>query len=651
MIASYATYALVLQRQLTVSTVFSSGIVFELLRFDLRRVINSLPGFVQGKVSLDRVDHFLKQTDLLDEYKARKSNDVRLDAADRIGMRDCSFSWSHTEGENSHKLIVNQEVSFVKDAIHLICGPTGSGKTALLLSLLGEMHRVEEGPEAWFSFPRSSGIAYAPQEPWILSQSIKENILFGEAYNGPRYNQVLHQCALEPDLALLEDGDESEVGERGLTLSGGQKARIALARAIYSPAATILLDDILSALDAQTSRWIVDTCFKGPLLKGRTVLIVSHNVALIEPVCSSVTTVDANGTVHQSRNPSTPRDAIPLTGAEPHGIQNSKDRAVPSHAKRLVAAEHVDLGHVEWPAFKLYIASMSRASFLFWFAVLSMGLCYDGLTAAQSWILGYWSSENQSHPDSNDAATWYLLIYCLLAVGATIAFSLNLMLLIFGSLRASRVIHESFMNAVLGTTLRWLDTTPTARVLIRATQDIYTLDQTFSQGLRFFLAYSVSMFVKFCAVVLFAPAFVFPGLLISFIALYIGHLYMMAQLPIKREMSNSRAPVIEHFQTTIHGLTSIRAYGVQDAFLHESMRRIDRYTRSARTFLNLNRWISIRSEVLGGIFTAGLGAYLVYWTQNTPADVGFSLAMAVGFSSLILGWVRLLNNLELSGNR
>lgn len=163
---------------------------------------------------------------------------------------------------------------FERRKINLIVGPTGCGKTSLLMALLGEMHYVPSGPDSWFNLPRENGVAYATQESWVQNETIRENILFGSELDEARYRKVIHQCGLSKDLTLFEGGDQTEVGEKGLTLSGGQKARVTLARAVYSQAHILILDDILAALDVHTAKWIVEKCLQGDLVRGRTVLLV-----------------------------------------------------------------------------------------------------------------------------------------------------------------------------------------------------------------------------------------------------------------------------------------------------------------------------------------------------------------------------------------
>ncbi|TFK34747.1 hypothetical protein BDQ12DRAFT_737985, partial [Crucibulum laeve] len=282
---TYGTYTLIMKQQLNASIIFSSIAVFSLFGYQLHSVSYFTTTVIQGKVSLDRVNDFLRNTELLDTFSAKPQDQPIVpsltDEDDReIGFRDAVFSWS-TDSEDdslppslhSFKLRVNGELLFKRGCINLIIGPTGCGKTSMLMALLGEMHFMSSSAEAWFNLPRSGGVAYAAQESWVQNATIRENILFGSQLDEPRYKEVIRQCALEKDLELFEAGDLTEVGERGLTLSGGQKARVTLARAIYSPAEIILLDDVLAALDVHTSKQIVEDCFKGDLIKGRTIIM------------------------------------------------------------------------------------------------------------------------------------------------------------------------------------------------------------------------------------------------------------------------------------------------------------------------------------------------------------------------------------------
>ncbi|PWN45185.1 hypothetical protein IE81DRAFT_344880 [Ceraceosorus guamensis] len=201
------------------------------------------------------------------------------------------------------------DVMFPQGKLSLVCGPTASGKSSMLAALLGEME-IREGD---VFLPKEAGrvlqgglissVAFAAQRPWLQHATVRENILFGAPFEADRYEMVLECCALKPDLVLLPAGDESEVGEGGLVLSGGQRARVALARAMYSRSATVLLDDILSALDAQTSKQVVTTCLNGPLLEGRTCIIVSHHVELVLSIPCALVVKMSHGRIEAQGTP------------------------------------------------------------------------------------------------------------------------------------------------------------------------------------------------------------------------------------------------------------------------------------------------------------------------------------------------------------
>ncbi|KAJ7456632.1 hypothetical protein FB451DRAFT_1048362 [Mycena latifolia] len=680
---SFFIPTIIMKEDLSASKVFSSMSVFDMLRGQLQFIFWSLSQTVTGKVSLDRVNEFLHKTELLDSFTEKDPDTPELfvpadAAAKEIGFCDATFAWSSekidgtlTPSRRKFMLKIEGELFFKPECINLVVGPTGSGKTSLLMALLGEMHFVPSGPSSWYNLPRANGISYATQESWVQNETIKENILFGAKYDEERYKKVIYQCALERDLELFEAGDATEVGEKGLTLSGGQKARITLARAIYADAEIILLDDILAALDVHTAKWIVDKCLRGDLIKGRTVILVTHNVAMAKPIAQYVVSMGLDGHVHSHGSISEALATDEVLAEELDKDQEVLDKkveevdALPATESKadgkLIVAEEVEEGHVSWDALKLYFRGMGGNNHtVSFFAIFLIGL---GLTelcqAIQTWFLGYWAGQYGEHDASEVDVFFYLGCFCTLLIIAMLVYAASFLFYTLGAFRASRTIHRQLVESVLGTTLRWLDVTPTSRVITRCTADIRTVDGPISQGLWGLLEISMSMFIKFAAVILFTPIFFFPGVLVGFLGNWCGQIYIAAQasllirLSVKREMSNARAPVLGHFGAAIAGITSIRAYGAQNSIVKISLERIDKYTRTARTFYNLNRWICIRIDALGGIFAASLAYYLVYFQSHSPSNIGFSLNMAIGFSGMILWWasiVRVLNDFEIQGN-
>ncbi|CAE6448544.1 unnamed protein product [Rhizoctonia solani] len=352
------------------------------------------------------------------------------------------------------------------------------------------MHFVPSSPDSWFSLPREGGIAYAAQEAWVQNETIRVSTLRKTFFLEPNTTKSgTSRCALERDLTLFEAGDQTEVGEKGMTLSGGQKARVSLARAIYSKANIIILDDVLSALDVHTSRWIVDNCFRGNLVAGRTMIIVTHNVAMVSEVADFVVSLGSDGRITSQGNIDEAFRLNPKLKAEAEKDQELErkgdqvvDDSNPADKKddantqksdgKLMVAEEVAEGHVGWPALKLFFLALG--GFWFWVVYLLGFILADVATLAEMYWLGIWARAYEAdpeHPERVDVP-FYLGVYgalCIVGIGLyTTAFVVH----VLGSIRAARRIHDRLIKAVLGAPLRWLDSTPIGRVIARFTQDI-----------------------------------------------------------------------------------------------------------------------------------------------------------------------------------
>lgn len=248
-------------------------------------------------VSFQRIDKFLHEEEELENTQPPQdySEGSPITTLGMLGYKNATLSWSKPDSEDdSHFRLSALNIECTPGGLTVVSGPVGSGKTSFLLGLLGEM-RLLEGQ---ICLPREQGVAYVSQTPWLQNATIRDNIIFGSGYDEKRYKAVLEACALAADIEMFNMGDLTEVGERGkpplrpalrngsthislgVTLSGGQKARLALARAVYSPTKIVLLDDVLSALDAGTVRTVVQRCIKGEVLRDRTVVLATHQYVL-----------------------------------------------------------------------------------------------------------------------------------------------------------------------------------------------------------------------------------------------------------------------------------------------------------------------------------------------------------------------------------
>ncbi|KZT66167.1 hypothetical protein DAEQUDRAFT_813713 [Daedalea quercina L-15889] len=333
--------------ELTVGTAFTAIALFNMVRAPLNVIPAWIVQILQAGVAMDRISTYLEEEEVDEQVSSLKKGrqPPTADDDEGLGIMNGSFKWneieekkddkgkdkakdannkkfwswsrksrtqsqapssasddaetavdsqsttgSTTNGSGDHHFELRDiTIMFPEDQMTVVTGPTASGKTALLMALLGEMTRLEgrivmsKNPSKVDEHGLMHTISYAAQSPWLRHQSIKDNILFGYPYDEERYNQVVECCALKPDLEILEDGDATEIGARGVSLSGGQKARVALARAVYAPTKYVLLDDPLSAVDSHTARLLFDKLFRGPLLANRTVILVTHHVELVLP--------------------------------------------------------------------------------------------------------------------------------------------------------------------------------------------------------------------------------------------------------------------------------------------------------------------------------------------------------------------------------
>ncbi|KAF9075994.1 hypothetical protein BDP27DRAFT_1380610 [Rhodocollybia butyracea] len=606
------------------SVAFPALVVFENFRNQIQVAFVRGTECITAKVSLDRINKFLQNTELLDAFVVTgvAPNDSE-ELTDKIGFSNASFTWSNHTGGNAMPsgrrfiLSVPGTLYFKRNALNLITGPVGSGKTSLLLALLGELNPTG----SWFNLPRAGGMAYAAQESWVLNETIRENILFGFPYNEERYKKVIKQCALEQDLALFAAGDQTEIGEKGLSVSGGQKARLTLARAIYSQAEILILDDILAALDVHTSKWIVEECLSGDLVKGRTVIMV---VSTMATSCLSTASDNIDGYIEFSR------DVLEQAAEEELDPQvDVKNENNTANSKLIVSEEIQEGNHVGRAAIALYISGLGGKHpvlfFTFFFACLFTA---HFIGVVQTWFLSYWAEQYASHAPTQVSAPYYLGIYGLIFLIYVAILSSAHAGFIVASVKASESIHNQLVESILAATFRWLDETPTSRIITRATQDIGSVCD-----------FSILLLFKIGALVVFTPMFIIPSAILAGLGIWVGSVYLNAQSSVKREMSIAKAPVVGLIGAASTGIISVRAYSAQNKFADLLIKRIDHYSRSAIVFYGLQRWMAMRTETLAGLFCAGLAGYLVYCTDSSASDIGFLLNLAVDFSSGMVWWV------------
>ncbi|KAF8994369.1 hypothetical protein BDZ89DRAFT_1123364 [Hymenopellis radicata] len=498
--------------------------VFEMLQQQLHEIFNLITTSIAGKVSVDRLNDFLKDTELID-----------------------AFAGDATTG----------------------------------------------------------GIAYAAQESWVQNETIKANIIFGALFDEARYKKVIYQCGLERDISLFDAGDETEVGEKGLTLSGGQKARVTLARHVMalfprSQCAKVIVLGRSTRLQHHPAGHILALRCSYCQVDSRKMLCrrSCERRTIILVICYGWC-ISAQGSASDVWvNPEFEGRNYGGRASLEKGAQEIDGPADKKASGKLIVAEEMR---------KAMLGGLVVRVLLPWFPISY----FENVQRLPTWWIGYWASQYEQKRRGGDIGP--LSQYSCTGLCAHLDPSII-----------------KLMQSILGTTLRWLDTTPTSRVIARCTQDIQAIDGPVAMWFQFLLNASMTLIVKLCAIVIVTPVFLVPSAAVAIAGILCGQVYMKAQLSVKRQMANAKAPVLAHFGAAIAGLTSIHA--------------------GFKSFHRLGP-LDIPSHRLSwGIFAAALATYLVYFKDQEAGSTGFSLNLAIGFSGLIMWWVRTLNMFEVQGN-
>lgn len=499
-------------------------------------------------------------------------------------------------------------VKFDQGKLNLIAGRLGSGKSLLLLALLheaeissGHIQAPRSAPDAikgdkfeiippseWI---RKDLVAYTPQSAFLTNASIKDNILFGLPLDDRRYQETITACQLRSDLDQLEDGDETEIGENGIGLSGGQKTRVSIARSFYSRASTLLLDDVLSAVDASTASRLVSDLLVGDLAQGRTIILVSHQVQLCAPIASKLVLLNDEGRIgfdgsadsflksdlyaglHEEEikgesvktsdsEATTLADQDENLKAQVDSNKPKEDKATP---KKLVKDEKIGEGSIK---FSVYLAYLREGGVGLWIATVIFFILvnsWPGLTAA--WLREWSMDSIRSHRQHIDLWYWQRLgaLY-----GAEVLLSVISSLLLFNaSLRASNRFFKLMLNSVFGATLRFHDTVSRGRLLNRFGSDFESLDEELADALKGLITNVLDLILHVSIVWItngLSFVILFAILLPSYV--WVGISFNAATRDLRRIESATKSPVMSAFSDLVSGVTVIRSFGNQSHTLN-----------------------------------------------------------------------------------
>lgn len=409
-----------------------------------------------------------------------------------------------TEQQESDNLLALKRLEFEckPGEFVAVVGGVGCGKSSFINAILGEVREVSGKTSV------SGRLSYFSQSPFILNASVRDNILFGhvnEPFNEELYQRSLEVCALRHDLQLLPHGDATEIGEKGITLSGGQKARIALARVVYHQADIALIDDALSAVDAHVAEHLFEKAMVGELMSNKasgskkSVILVTNAIQYLSHgrvdriVVLKEGEIVEQGTYKElagdlssafSRflaivedSGVTEEDMGELSGAAETGSTAAISRRRSSvketellTPQKLMTEEARAGGHVDWNVYKAWFKA---AGGLYIPIVVFIVFTGDaGMSVLSNWWLTYWSDSN-----SGKSQNYFLLMYALINFGVALVSLIRSLFLAFVALTASRAMFNDMLATVLHAPMSFFDTTPVGRLVNRFSKDIYTIDE------------------------------------------------------------------------------------------------------------------------------------------------------------------------------
>ncbi|KAL6919458.1 hypothetical protein FSST1_003484 [Fusarium sambucinum] len=713
---SLAVYAII-NGQLQPSVAFVSIGIFKALEVSLGVLPELITMGVDTYVSLNRIQTYLNGPEMKHT----------LSEGTEVGFENASIAWPEDDEKSDEDRFIlrNLNFSFPAGELSVISGKTGTGKSLLLSAILGETDILEGSvcvPQTVSPHERHDAqahlgdwilpgsVAYVGQTPWLESASLRDNILFGLPFIEERYNKTVEVCALKKDLQILTDGDKTELGANGINLSGGQKWRVTLARAIYSRAEILVMDDVFSAVDAHVGRHIFDKCVTGDICKGRTRILVTHHVGLVQSKAKYIVELGEgvalhsglvadfirDGTLDEIRHheetakqsseeetidSSTAVNSEDVSVTDPTEMnENMPLQKVPSKtAKQFIQEEAREKGMVKKHVYLTYLKDSGGT--LMWSVCAVVFLGFQIGILGRAWWLRIWTGDvdesvstgslQQHHghtsifslqhfpyssaPElsitkSHYDLKYYLWVYIAISSVTAIIGTFRFYWAYYLAIKASRSLFEKMLFTVLHTPLRWLDTVPVGRILNRFSSDFNIIDNRITLDWTQFIAGLLSL-VGVCVAAFFASGIVIP-LAIALLGLgaLLGNRYLYGARPLKRLESNCKSPVFELFNAALAGVSTIRGYKKTQVYIDRMYQKLDTWAIITSYMWLVNRWMGLRMGLIGTLFSTIVGIIVIVSPSMDAALAGFTLSFAMDFAESILWTIRNYATMELNMN-
>uniref|UniRef100_A0A7M4ESU2 ABC-type glutathione-S-conjugate transporter n=1 Tax=Crocodylus porosus TaxID=8502 RepID=A0A7M4ESU2_CROPO len=617
----------------------------------------SINALVQAKVSLNRLAAFLS----LEDFLCNHSISAALIAV-TSGATVLCFG--------------RINLSVLEGNLLAVVGQVGAGKSSLLATLLGELQKLEGHVSV------KGTVAYVPQQAWIQNASVEDNILFGKEMDDSWYNRVIHACALHPDLETFPAGSRSEIGEKGINISGGQKQRVGLARAVYQKAAIYLLDDPLSAVDAQVGQHIFEQVI-GPngLLKEKTRILVTHTISILPYVDNIVVLVDGeisemgcyqellqkNGVFADflySYSSAQEEEAYDLPG-NPHIVvflysdrslkastERSSYRAIrqdraPTAASkdvgRLIEGEKTQHGRVNTSIYLDYLKAMGSPVCLY---IILLFTCQQ----TASFCRGYWLSKWADDPVNNGTQKHTELrvgVFGVLGVIQAIGKFGSTAAVLLGGTIASRKLFRQLLENIARSPMMFFEQTSIGNLLNRFSKEMDAIDSVIPDKLKSLLGFLFNLLEIYIVIVLATPIAVVAIVPLTVLYAAFQNFYVATSCQLRRLEAASRSPIYSHISETFQGSGVIRAYKAQQRFISQNDFRVDENQRMCFPGVVADRWLAANLEFLGNsiVLFAALFA-VINKKQLTPGIAAFSISYALQITGILNWMVRSWTEIE-----
>ncbi|PWN24109.1 hypothetical protein BCV69DRAFT_275444 [Microstroma glucosiphilum] len=646
--------------------IFSSLTFFLLLRTPLQLLPVCLSAIADAGAALERLSEFMQAElrgpdppidhEMVEAVKVRDAAFLHHD--DTVDFPVSADGSEKAKGLPSNVRLQIDELTVRRGSLVVVVGGVGSGKSSLLRALLGDMQEVSPGGPG--DLRLGGDVAYCPQSAWLLSATVRENIVFGRPFDESRYQDTIRKCCLASDFAMLVDGDMTVVGEKGVSLSGGQKQRISLARAVYSGEERPLrfLDDCFSALDAHVGAEV----FKNVILdetdrtrksnQGRpaiTHVLVTHALAFVRhadhvvylesgsireqggykelmaldgPFAKLMKTglkqseeeqeqaQELNEATEQQGNPA---PSVPSAATEESKTAQPAPQDSTSPAKQpreLMQKEERLLGSVTWRTYLDYIL-LGNAPLTAPLFVLSI-VMYQVATILSPLWLSWWESDQ--FPQLSTGV--YMGVYAALGIGQSVGlFCMSASFALF-AYYTSFHLHARASKTVLYAPLSFFDTTPQGRITHRFSKDIDAVDNVVGETLRLFISTTVQALGSVILVTIILPYFLAIAAVVVILYVWVGMYYRPAARELRRLNNVLRSKIYEHFSESLTGISTVRAYGALASFQEDNARRIDSENRAYWLSIACQRWMNLRLDFMGAVLCLAV-AFLVVGLRGT----------------------------------